>query len=211
MGMNYYLRKKINWDRSNPLPSTLGTGDYNYHWDNAEPTELVNGFVWRNKYYATVEALNDEFYQEIHIGKSSCGWRFGLCVYPDINPRFKDDPLTPLKNKVWLEEPIKSLDDWIVLFNNPNNKIFDEEGEEISPQNMIDIITKRKGDIEAHPDGWIKDRHGNTYYRAINGLYVHDETRHPFGHPQYNTIMPPDCTYDLILSGNDVEAGSIFS
>ena len=41
---------------------------------------------------------------------------------------------------------------------------------------------------------------------AINGLCAHDETRIAFGRPEYVTVMPEDCTYDLVLSGNDPES-----
>lgn len=193
------------------LPASLGC----YDGHEQEPIELVNGWMWHKKYYATLESLNCEYYQEIHIGKSSCGWRFSLCIYPTENPRFKNDEHY---HELYLDEPIESLDDWIKLFNDKHNKIYDEYDEEVTPEDMINIISKRKGHDDLK-DGWQKLYVGTEFeskemYLAINGLLVHDRSRDMYAHliPKDRvTIMPEDCTYDLILSGNDVESGEIFS
>ena len=142
MGTNFYLHKKATFDPKHRLASSLGCDDGRAY----EPIELVNGWMWNNKYYPTVEELNKEYYQEIHIGKSSCGWRFSLCIYPTENPRFKGEEW----NDQYLDKPISSLDDWVELFNDPSNKIFDEYGDEVSPEDMIEKISKRKpfGDLK---------------------------------------------------------------
>ena len=58
--------------------------------------------------------------KDVHIGKSSAGWCFLLCA-----------------------NVFKTLEEWIEQFNNPEYGISDEYGAEITPQEMINIITKR--------------------------------------------------------------------
>ena len=181
---------------------------------------MVNGWVFNNRYYATVESLNDDFYQLIHIGKSSSGWRFGLCSYPTENPKFKDDVMG--YHEYYLDKPISSLDDWVELFNDPNNHIEDEYGNTISKEEMIDVITNRKPPNGELLEGWNKLYVGTPFesseeYFFIKGLMAHKMTR-PYPswidtskHEKLVTIMPEDCTYDLILSGNDIEVCEIFS
>lgn len=211
MGTNYYLHKKVNFDPKHRIPASLGCDDGHEY----EPIELENGWVWHNKYYPTLDELNKEFYQEIHIGKSSCGWRFGLCIYPAENPRFKGESW----NDKYLDKPISSLGDWEELFDDPDNSIWDEYGDEVSKDDMVACIANRKP-RESLRDGWQRLNEGTEFetkeeYFAINGLLVHERTR-PSPHwldahrDTYTTIMPDDCTYDLILSGNDVESGEIF-
>jgi hypothetical protein len=62
--------------------------------------------------------------KELHIGKSSAGWCFGLHIYPD--------------------EGISNLKDWTEQWE--NGFIFDEYGKQVSSLRMLDIITKRKSD-----------------------------------------------------------------
>jgi hypothetical protein len=57
---------------------------------------------------------------DLHIGKSSGGWCFALCV-----------------------NVFKTLDEWIEVFNDPTIIITDEYGRILTPQEMIDVITKR--------------------------------------------------------------------
>lgn len=207
--------KKCEFNPLHRFESTLGC----YEGKEKEPTELVNGWVWNNKYYATLESLNNEYFQKIHIGKSSAGWRFGLCIYPKENPKHKGESW----NDKYLDKPIESLHDWIELFNNPNNYIEDEYGNKITKEEMIDIIAHRKPHSgEELREGWHKLYIGTQFeskkeYFFIKGLIVHKYTR-PYPHElnleKYNkniTIMPEDCTYDLIFSGNDVEFCEIFS
>lgn len=201
--------RKTNFDPLHRLDSTLGCGD----GCEKEPIELVNGWVWDSKYYPTIETLNSEYYQRIHIGKSSAGWRFGLCVYPTENPRFKGESW----NDHYLDKPIESLDDWIELFNDPCNYIEDEYGIRISKEVMLDIITNRKPNSnEELREGWHKLYIGTQFeskeeYFFIKGLMVHKCTKpYPYWldlekYDKNITIMPEDCTYDLIFSGNDIE------
>ena len=59
---------------------------------------------------------------ELHIGKSSGGWCFGLNTHPDNG--------------------IESLDDWRAAW--ANNRIRDEYGSPISAEEMDRTITERK-------------------------------------------------------------------
>jgi hypothetical protein len=67
--------------------------------------------------------------QSLHLGKSSAGWCFLLRVYP--------------------ERGINDLSDWLPVlrgseYNDPAI-IFDEYGESVSYNEMVEIITRRSG------------------------------------------------------------------
>ena len=89
--------------------------------------------------------------ERLHIGKSSAGWCFSLRTYP--------------------EEGIHDLWDWMPLFFDPNNAIFDEYGFEITPVEMISKITERSSpsksfpyldsDCEEGPNGLVRHSVGN--------------------------------------------------
>lgn len=61
--------------------------------------------------------------RELHIGKSSMGWVFGLHIIP--------------------EKGINGLDDWKKFWKNKTIK--NEYGDFITQEEMLDIITNRKG------------------------------------------------------------------
>lgn len=117
MGTNYYL-----WLRSKSGPE----GD-----TEAEPfldaeyfvQRLSNGYVWANTYYPDLKALNGSYCRVLHIGKSSSGWVFPLCVYPSLG--------------------IKSLKDWKALFSSGSSTIRDEYGRKVSPHEMVETIAER--------------------------------------------------------------------
>lgn len=72
---------------------------------------------------------------ELHIGKSSAGWCFGLHVIP--------------------EEGINDLEDWKKYWEKPNTEIRDEYNKVVRPEEMLKIITKRKRDSpRACPPGY---------------------------------------------------------
>ena len=209
MGMNFYLLRKINFINNEQTPASLGCS----YADESFVTELENGLVWGNTYYPSTEELNKVFYQRIHIGKSSMGWHFGLCIYPDQN--------------------INSLDDWIKLFRAHGNTIVDEEDRELKTSEMLDRIEDRKQlDFEKYEseqdyekavvenynninktinifkykiynsyDEILMDNHA---CRGLNGLWRRQKD-------QYTSYPIPDGTYDLIISGNDIEKCCIFS
>lgn len=174
--MNYYLRKKVDFDPTDKVPAYLGCEGC-----PAEPVELKNGWVWENTYYVDAETMNRYFYQTIHIGKSSMGWRFFLCRYHSANPHYPSER--------WLDKPIKTLSDWIDLFHKKGNVIYDEDGDVISAEEMIRVITQRN-------NGENLRKHQNTY----------DYTERQ----EFIDIMPGDSTYDLVWSGNDSVSGIIF-
>ena len=119
MGMNFYLERKIDYINEKETPTSLGCG---YGEDPVQI--LVNGYVWRNTYYPSLDDLNKDFTQIIHIGKSSMGWHFGLCIYPEYG--------------------INTLKDWIKLFRTNGNTIVDEENSFIKTSEMLDRIENRK-------------------------------------------------------------------
>lgn len=207
MGMNFYLERKLDFISNEETPASLGCSD------KEEVIELTNGFVWQNIYYPTIEALNKVFYQRIHIGKSSIGWHFGLCIYPEYG--------------------INTLDDWIKLFRSFGNTIVDEEDRELKTSEMLDRIEDRKQlefekyESEQDYEKAVVENYNNinktisifkhkTYInydeilmenhacRGINGLWRRQKD-------QYTNYPIPDGTYDLIISGNDVEKCCIFS
>lgn len=204
MGTNYYLIRKIEYREGTPV--SLGC-------DSAETEveKLTNGWVLRDTYYSTLEELSKDFTQEIHIGKSSCGWHFSLCVYPEFG--------------------INNLEDWIQLFTEPGNKIVDEYGEQISDDDMIRIITVRKAPkweddpaaIKKYEEQVIESSNDLAVYcggrtfttydeilkcnhaeRGVNGLWAHKSDR-------FHKRGPLNSTYDYVISGNDPNTCCIFS
>lgn len=156
MGCNYYLKYKKN----------MTIREHNDYVDFVERiTELDNGYVYKNHYY---EELPKDFYHLLHIGKSSCGWHFSLCIYPSLN--------------------IKSLDDWKHLFD--KFEIEDEYGRIISKEDMLDTITNRGMNVE-RTDEEIKDFCRKNYCEVgLNNLFAHKCT-------SYSNYTRTDGTYDL--------------
>lgn len=204
MGTNYYLIRKMEYREGTPVSLGCSSAE-------TEVEKLTNGWVLRDTYYSTLEELSKDFTQEIHIGKSSCGWHFGLCVYPEFG--------------------INNLEDWTQLFNEPGNKIVNECGEQISVDDMIRTITIRKAPkwendpiaIKNHEEQVIKStneiavhcggRPFTTYdeilernhaERGVNGLWAHKRDR-------FHRRGPLDATYDYVISGNDPNSCCIFS
>jgi hypothetical protein len=72
-----------------------------------------------------------ELDEELHIGKSSYGWKFILHIIP--------------------ERGINELEDWEELFK--TGKIFDEYGNEITEEQMMDCILNRSfPEYDRYPD-----------------------------------------------------------
>lgn len=172
MGTNYYLRWKKKYEPR----------DENYS-EYSEPLVdvLDNGFVWNKHYYAHKDELNKDYYLELHIGKSSCGWHFALCIYPELS--------------------INSLKDWEQLFSNKKNIIVDEYGKLISKEDIVSTITERKNknfkefdSREAYEKNYIEEQNkldgvlgvvrcyrdyddflrDNHARRGLNGLLAHN-------------------------------------
>lgn len=184
MGMNFYAHLKAKYDglESDGIWDTLD--------DDPKVQELTNGYVWRNTYYKTIEDLNKEYYHVLHIGKSSYGWHFLLCSYPKLN--------------------ILTLKDWERVWGTAGCEIRTEEGEKITPKEMLSWILDRgdaerneKKALEAHNKLCEEYKFGRTYStydeymrdngakRGKNGLWAHADC---------NTDT--DGTYDITSSVN---------
>lgn len=142
MGTNYYLRIKKKYD-----PKDEPYAEY------SEPLvdELDNGFVWNRHFYPNMDELNKDYYLELHIGKSSCGWHFDLCIYPDLG-----------------ELSINNLHDWEILFTNKKNVIIDEYGEVISKEEMLDTITNREN--KRFKEYSSREEYEKAYIESCNSL-----------------------------------------
>ena len=106
-------------------------------------------------------------YDELHVGKSSAGWHFSLHIIPELG--------------------INDLESWKKHF--VGNKIFDEYGDEITPEQMICVITERSWNREDVPDA--KFLRENSAEIGLNGLLAH-------GYSPYRRAVRTDGTYDLI-------------
>jgi len=205
MGTNYYLKRKIKFKDSNTVTSYGCTGDL-VHGVQV----LNNGFVYESVYYPTVKELNENLYQTIHIGKSSYGWYFSLCIYPEIG--------------------INNIEDWKKLFS--ENTIENEYGDIIPPEEMLRVITERK-----HNSGrdfyTMDEKDKQLFVEDINDLYTHivcnfapyrdfeDYFKRSGAEPgkngllkhaidKYTSHSENDETFDYIISGNDPETGCLF-
>lgn len=203
MGCNYYLYKKNNefWH----IPQhRLGS---DVEW--LVKSQYDKGH--RELYIDLSKCMVEE--KGLHIGKSSCGWNFSLCIYPFLD--------------------IYSLSDWKKLFENDKYEIRDEYDTVISVDSMIDCITNRSAfdfDKYSSVDEFeksaldrmnvvddslhINSKHYKTYqeflddnhaYRGIKGLLGHkpsiwdqrsDKIWKDFL-PMMTSYYPTEGTYDL--------------
>lgn len=194
MGMNYYL--KGDW----LLPSSrLGQDLERLVYNTIN--EKGNTDVTITLDLPKISERTDK----LHIGKSSLGWHFSLCIYPYMD--------------------ILSLEDWKRLFE--THTIVNEEGEEVPKEEMLDIITNRKAynfdkfnnveeyekyvlDLEnAHEKNKYKTYDdvlkANSARRGKNGLLSRESTILDFRNkPNWELFMPilstnyhSDGTYDL--------------
>lgn len=160
MGTNYYLRAKAEWPGGDPAL--------------AEGVErLTNGWACNGTYYPDDESLKAGYSKTYHIGKSSAGWRFLLCSYPE-------DGLTD-----WPE--------WKRLIEAPGSEAFDEYGVKVSPEEIEGIVC-HKPPCPALPESGTRESCGKDY-EVRGGLMVH-----PVG--RFVSANSPTCTYD-VASGHD--------
>lgn len=185
MGTNFYAHVKAKYkpyDYKDPVSVMYDGLD-----DDPKVMELTNGYVWNHTYYKDVDSLNKDYYHVLHIGKSSCGWHFSLCIYPAIG--------------------INNLDDWKKVWSSGDCKIYAEYGEEISQEELLSYIVDRQGLGEKDEAKILKQnndmvekegigRRFDTYeqylsyngaVRGKNGLWEHRD-------PRYHST---DNTYDL--------------
>lgn len=142
MGTNYYLMKKAKF---NPLSDNIDE-----HYSDITPHQLVNGWLWKNKYYATLENLNDDYEIELHIGKSSAGWKFLLCSYNELN--------------------LKSLEDWQDIWSQEDVRIKDEYEDTITASELLDVIN-RTVYKELYPDRELQSRGPDSQIISSHDTY----------------------------------------
>jgi hypothetical protein len=90
--------------------------------------------------------------ERLHIGKSSAGWCFSLHVHPDNG--------------------INNLADWEARWNRDDAVIADEYGHSVTPNEMMDRITKREwpNGLSRHDvDGRHCISHGEGTYDLCRG------------------------------------------
>lgn len=189
MGTNFYAHVKAKYkqyDYRDPVSVMYEELD-----DDPKVTELTNGYVWNNTYYKDIDSLNKDYYHVLHIGKSSFGWHFSLCIYPTIG--------------------INNLEDWKKVWSSGSCKIYTEYDEEISEEEIMSYIVDRQYPGEKDEAKILKhnndmaEKEGighrfSTYeqymlyngaMRGKNGLWAHKDPRY----------LLTDNTYDLT---NDV-------
>ena len=190
MGTNFYAHVKAKYkpfDHNDPVLLMYERLD-----DDPKVKELTNGYVWNNTYYKDIESLNKDYCHILHIGKSSAGWYFSLCIYPLIG--------------------INNLDDWKKIWSSSDCKIYTEYDEEIPEEELMSYIVNRQYPGEIDEDKALKHnnemaekegigRRFDTYdqlllfngaARGKNGLWAHNSLRYT------NT----DDTYDLTTDVN---------
>jgi hypothetical protein len=86
-----------------------------------------------------------------HIGKSSGGWCFALRVYPD--------------------EGIRFLDDWIRLFEKRDVLILDEYNQRVSVFEMLETILNRPASSQRHEINGVCIQHGRGPYDYMEGEF----------------------------------------
>ena len=210
MGCNYYLYKKDKTKWLIPSNSLGRTLEYSII------KSLERGDVTKN---GTLALNIDKCISEedgLHIGKSSIGWHFSLCIYPSLN--------------------IYNLKDWEKLFNDNAYVIKDEYDEVITFKDMLDCIANRKAlefdkyeSLEAYEkdslertnklERLMSDEKSKGYETFDDFLKSNHATRGKFGlmshvsniwderdndmwkdfSPMLSTYFPTDGTYDLTL------------
>ena len=140
MGCNYYLYKKNNTLWALPI-NRLGQYIESLIFSSVKPPKSNEITINLDKCITNEEGL--------HIGKSSAGWHFNLCIYPFMG--------------------IYNLNDWKKLFNSENYYIKDEYGEAVSAEEMLSVITDRKGINEVTAEE-LEQNHAEI---GLNGLLAH--------------------------------------
>lgn len=190
MGTNFYAHVKAKYkpyDYKDPVSVMYDGLD-----DDPKVMELTNGYAWNKTYYKDIDSLNKDYYHVLHIGKSSYGWHFSLCIYPLLG--------------------INNLDDWKKIWSFSGCKIYTEYGEEIPEEELMSYIVDQQysGERdEAKALEWNNEmaekegigRRFNTYEQLLryngaargkNGLWAHNS-------PEYTHT---DNTYDLTSDVN---------
>lgn len=88
--------------------------------------------------------------ERLHIGKSSAGWAFGLHIIPN--------------------EGINDLWDWVKRWDEPDTKIFDEYGDQVTPYEMLKNIVLKRRDPSKYDASYPFDHVANNSEPTFNGL-----------------------------------------
>ena len=92
-------------------------------------------------------------YENLHIGKSSAGWCFSLHVIP--------------------ERGLNDLNDWIDFLK--HKRIFNEYGEEISRERLLNLIIERSHpggiDLTEYLDKYTERGQNNLLRSRIDGIH----------------------------------------
>lgn len=171
MGWNYYLiEKKTEESFKNFLEVLKSSRFYQ---------EIENGML---PYQIKEET-------RLHIGKSSVGWFFNLCIYPELG--------------------INELEDWEKLFRDTENfRIIDEAGETVDPDWMLENITDRGRKGTPKEGKWVKRQeedkklHPDHLYLSNEPVTEEDLKKGDFG--RYTKVDPD---YGLVYSDHPYREG----
>lgn len=164
MGCNYYLKKKTAEKWILPI-NNLGR----------VLTKICVEERKDGRRDISINLLNCTQEEELlHIGKSSSGWHFSLCIYPFMN--------------------IYNLTDWEKLFSDSNYIILNENNEEITKDEMLEIITKRSVD-------------GYNYYNSQEDFELAQIKNHNSIEEKLWQNFSPVNSYDELLAQNHASRG----
>lgn len=143
MGTNYYMR-------------CYEISDVDKIKRDVAVQKINNGYIWHNQFYNTLEDLAKDYYEEIHVGKSSAGWVFLLHIHPDKN--------------------IYSLEDYCNIWYDPNIALYNEYDELISPKQLEHTICDRALEDDRLTQAEIKQfcKENQCRYDASYGLFRYD-------------------------------------
>ena len=127
------------------MENTLGT---NYYSVKRGLEDLDSDTFWERRRNAELGEGDDI----LHIGKSSGGWCFALHVIPD--------------------KGIHDLPGWVPFLLSADRAIVDEYRDSITYEQLLDIITNRRGRHDVNP--WTQEMYERNYSEpGPNGLVRH--------------------------------------
>jgi len=122
----------------------------------------------------------------LHIGKMSSGWCFMLHVFSESDRIY--DPKLPA-----------TLEEWKVMWESPGSHIMDEDGQVVSKEKMLALITEGQGsanwDKPPSPKRWGRDVrnwgdifHRNNARKGPRGLLRSNYGKAPEENVPYDTF-----------------------
>jgi len=98
-------------------------------------------------YYAKINFCKEcGRFDELHIGKSSAGWKFAIEIH---------------------EEFYKDLKQLFNFLTNLDGELYNEYGEAVTPQSLFQLIEEKKND-KSHFDGYPKDKYKDCEDADLN-------------------------------------------